>query len=201
MKKLVLNLLNSLRVKIEMDIATPTEERRFNRAMSILANEADDGRWGKAFEILNVGSTSRKVDVAKQGKVDGYFNLNGKRHAVEYKTNGGRIGSLYKLAKPEASFIVYSMDFETRTTYRKDGTARPTKHYVLAPVVMKVSDFLKVLEHTKAYKTIGHREKNDYEVAVQGDSVKLYKVLSEYPITFHPDTMYLTEDFEDIELW
>lgn len=201
MKKLVLNLLNSLRVKIELGLANATEIRRFNRAMSILSNEADDGRWGKAFEILNVGSTSRKVDVAKQGKVDGYFNLDGKRHAVEYKTNGGRIGNLCKLAKPESAYIVYSMDFETRVTYRKDGTARPTKHYVLAPVVMRVSDFLKVLEHTKAYKTIGHREKNDYEVAVQGDSVKLYKVLSEYPITFHPDTKYTTEDFEDIELW
>lgn len=201
MKSLVIKKLNDLRAKVESMTATPTEVRRFNRVMSILANENDDGRWGKSFEVLNVSATSRKVNVAAQGKTDGYFYYNGKRVAVEYKTNGGRVGSLYKLAKPENAFIVYSMDFETRVTYRKDGTPRPTKHYQVAPIILKVSDFLTILEYCHATKVIGHAGKGDDEVAIQGDSAKLAKCLADYPITFDPDYHYTSEDFEDLDLF
>lgn len=201
MKNVVINKLNELRIKVDNKTATPTEVRRYNRAMSILTNEKDSGRWGKCFEVLNVSATSHKVNVAAQGKIDGYFYYNDKRVAVEYKTNGGRVGNLYKLAKPENAFIVYSMDFETRQTYRKDGTPRPTKHYQVAPVILKVSDFLAILEHCNATKVIGHQGKGDDEVAIQGDSAKLAKCLAEYPITFNPDYRYTTEDFEDLDLF
>lgn len=201
MKSIVINKLNELNAKISNGTATLIETRRFNNAMSILSNENDSGRWGKAFEMLNVSATARKVYVAAQGKTDGYFYYNDKRVAVEYKTNGGRIGNLYKLAKPENAFIIYSMDFETRQTYKKDGTPRPTKHYQVAPVILKVSDFLAILEHCNATKVIGHAGKGDDEVAIQGDSVKLAKCLAEYPITFNPDYHYTSEDFEDLELF
>lgn len=201
MKSIVIKKLNELNAKISNGTATLIETRRFNNAMSILSNENDSGRWGKAFEMLNVSATARKVYVAAQGKTDGYFYYNDKRVAVEYKTNGGRIGNLYKLSKPENAFIIYSMDFETRQTFRKDGTPRPTKHYQVAPVILKVSDFLAILEHCNATKVIGHQGKGDDEVAIQGDSAKLAKCLAEYPITFNPDYHYTTEDFEDLELW
>ena len=201
MKTLVMNLLNDLCIKVENGTATKTEVKRYNNAMRILSNENDSGRWGKAFEILNVSDTARKTYVAAQGKIDGYFNYEGKRKPVEYKTNGGRIGNLYKLAKPENAFIVYSMDFETRQTYRKDGTPRPTKHYQVAPVILKVSDFLAILEHCGATKVIGHADKGDDEIAVQGDSAKLAKCLAEYPITFDPNYHYESSDFEDLDLF
>lgn len=201
MKSIVIKKLNELRAKVDNKTATPTEARRFNRVMSILANENDDGRFGKAFEVLNVSATSRKVNVAAQGKIDGYFYYNNKRVAVEYKTNGGRVGNLYKLTRPENAFIVYSMDFETRQTYKKDGTPRPTKHYQVAPVILKVSDFLAILEHCNATKVIGHAGKGDDEVAIQGDSAKLAKCLADYPITYDPDYHYTTEDFEDLDLF
>lgn len=201
MKNLVINLYKALEAKVGSGNATPTEFNRYIVATFILSNEADSGRWGKAFEVLNVSDTSRKVTVAAQGKIDGYFYLDGKRKAVEYKTNGGRIGSLYNLRKPESAYIIYSMDFETRQTYRKDGTPRPTKHYVVAPIILKVSDFLAILEHCNATKVIGHAGKGDDEIAVQGDSAKLAKCLADYPITFDPNTKYTTEDFEDLELW
>lgn len=201
MKRTVINELNNLRIKVNNGTATTIEKRRFNNAMSLLSNEKDDGRWGKAFEMLFVSDNARKTYVAAQGKADGYMNYNGKRIAVEYKTNGGRIQSLYDLKKPENHFIIYSMDFETRQTYKKDGSPRATKHYTVEPVVLKVSDFLAILEHCKATKVIEHKGKNDREVAIQGDSVKLAKCLADYPIAYEPDTNYTPDDFEELELW
>lgn len=201
MKNLVMRLLNDLLEKVSNGTASAAERTRLNNALNILNNKADDGRFGKAFELLNVSVKARKSYVAKQGKADGYFFYNGGRHAVEYKTNGGRIESLYRLKKPENSFIIYSMDFTTRQTYRKDGTPREVKHYVVAPRILKVSDFLKIIEHCNAVKVIGHEDKNDSERAVQGDSVKLAKCLDLYPIMFEPELEYQPEDFEELELW
>lgn len=201
MKRTVVNELNNLRDKVNNGTANRVERYRYNNAVKVLSNEKDDGRWGKAFEMLFVSDNSRKTYVAAQGKVDGYMNYNGKRIAVEYKTNGGRISSLYNLKKPENHFIIYSMCFETRQTYKKDGTPRATKYYYVAPVVLKVSDFLAILEHCKATKVIEHKGKNDREVAIQGDSVKLAKCLAEYPIIYNPNTNYTPDDFEELELW
>ena len=201
MKNLVIKLYKALEEKVASGNATPTEFNRYIVATFILSNEKDSGRWGKAFEVLNVSDTAHKVNVAAQGKVDGYFYLDGNRKAVEYKTNGGRISSLYRMTKPENAYIVYSMDFETRQTFRKDGTPRPTKHYEVAPIILKVSDFLAILEHCNATKVIGHKGKGDDEVAIQGDSAKLAKCLAEYPITFDPNYRYTSEDFEDLDLF
>lgn len=201
MKELVNALYQALLLKVMSGKASKAEIARFENVTAVLSNSNDDGRIGKAFEMLNVADTSRKAYVAAQGKIDGYFYLDGKRKPVEYKTNGGRIGSLYKMTKPESAYIIYSMDFETRQTYRKDGTPRPTKHYTVAPVILKVSDFLAILEHCGATKVIEHKGKGDKEIAVQGDSAKLAKCLADYPITFDPNTKYTTEDFEDLELW
>ena len=201
MKNKVIAKVNELTAKVKNGKATKTETERLNAVLVILANPNDSGRWGKAFEMLFVSDTARKTYVAAQGKVDGYFYLDGERKAVEYKTNGGRIGSLYKLRKPESAYIVYSMDFTTRQTYKKDGTPRPTKHYVVEPIILKVSDFLTILEHCGATKVIGHEGKDDYEVAVQGDSAKLAKCLAEYPIAYDPNARYTSEDFEDLELF
>ena len=201
MKNLVISLYKALEAKVNDGTATPTELNRYIVVTFILSNEKDSGRWGKAFEILNVSDTAHKVNVSAQGKVDGYFYIDGTRKPVEYKTNGGRIGSLYNLRKPENAYIIYSMDFETRQTYRKDGTPRPTKHYIVAPVILKVSDFLAILEHCNATKVIGHQGKDDFEIAIQGDSAKLAKCLADYPITFDPNYRYTSEDFEDLELF
>lgn len=201
MKKTVYTKLASLRAKVASGKATKAEIARLANVEAILANKADLARDNKAFEVLNVSDSARKEDLAPQGATDGYFYYEDKRVAVEYKSNGGRIESLYRLRKPEHAFIVYTMDFETRQTFRKDGTPRPTKHYVVEPIILKVSDFLKVLEHCNAVKVLEHKGKGDRERAVQGDSVKLAKVLAEYPVTFDPNAKYTAADFEDIELW
>ena len=201
-KDRIYDLYFELRWKVEDGKANSYEVKRYHEATRLLQKaDIDDGIWGKLEELLNVADTSHKTAVSTQGKVDNYFYYEGGRKAVEYKTNGGRIGALYRMTKPENAFIVYSMDFETRQTYRKDGTPRPTKHYVVAPVILKVSDFLAILEHCNATKVIGHQGKGDDEIAVQGDSAKLAKCLADYPITFDPNYHYTAEDFEDLELF
>lgn len=200
-KELVIAEFEDLEFDVLAGYATPTQVVQYTNVKAILDNVADPSRYNKAFEVLHVSDKARKTDLAPQGAIDGYFYYNGSRHAVEYKTNGGRIESLYRLRKPENAFIIYSMDFETRVTYRKDGTARPTKHYKVAPIILKVSDFLAILEHCNAVKVLEHKGKGDRERAVQGDSVKLAKCLADYPIAYNPNAKYTTADFEDIELW
>lgn len=201
MRNTVSTKLADLTAKVENGTASKAEVARLASVTATLANTADLARYNKAFEMLDVSDSARKTDLAPQGATDGYFYLDGTRHAVEYKSNGGRIESLYRLRKPESAYIVYTMDFETRQTYRKDGTPRPTKHYVVEPIILKVSDFLAILEHCNAVKVLEHKGKNDRERAVQGDSAKLAKVLADYPLAYNPNAKYTTADFEDIELW
>jgi hypothetical protein len=176
---------------------TKWEQYRLAEARRIIANERDDGRFGKLFELLFVGETSHKSKVAKQGKVDGYFWLDGKRHKVEYKTNGGRIGGLLRKISPDTEYIIYIMEFTTATYPLKSGKIGGGKHYASVACIFKVSDFLKLLDHLNATKMLTA----PVEKAVQGDSVKLCKHLWEYPLEFNPDNRYTTDDFEDIELW
>lgn len=174
-----------------------SEEKRLAKVLEIISNENDCGRWGKAFEILNAKETSHKKGVAKQGRVDNYFTFNGKATPFESKTNGGRIGNLYKT---KMQFIVYKMAFDTRTYTKKDGTQGGGKHYETDSVIMKISDFLQLLEECNAIKVIGHKDLEDSEPAIQGDSVKLYKRLIEYPIIFDRNATYTSDDFEDLEI-
>ena len=178
---------------------TKWERDRLAQAKRYIANEKDDGRWGKLFELLFVGETSHKNAVAKQGKIDGYFWLNGKRHKVEYKTNGGRIGGLLRMIKPDTEFIIYIMDFTTRTYTLKNGSIGGGKHYTSHACIFKVSDFLALVDHLNATKVL--TKDGIKEPAVQGDSAKLCKALWDYPVEFNPDNNYTEADFEELELW
>lgn len=178
---------------------TKWERNRLEKARVILANERDDGKYGKLFELLFVGETSHKTKVAKSGSVDGYFWLNGKRHKVEYKTNGGRIGPLFKKVSPDTEYIIYIMEFTTRTYDKKDGSIGGGKHYKSVACIFTVADFLRLLDHLNATKVL--TANGIKEPAVQGDSVKLCKALWDYPLEFNPDNHYTTADFEDLELW
>lgn len=182
-----------------IDKPTKWERDRLAKAKAIIANERDDGRFGKLFELLFVGETSHKTAVSKQGKIDGYFWLNGKRHKVEYKTNGGRIGPLFRKVNPDTEYIIYIMDFTTRTYINKNGSIGGGKHYASVACIFTVADFLRLVDHLNATKTL--TKDGIKEPAVQGDSAKLCKALWEYPVEFNPDNHYTTEDFEDLELW
>ena len=188
--------MNELESKAKL---TKAEAERLAKAKYTYANLKDDGRIGKCFELLFVSDKSTKKAVSKQGKVDNYFYLDGKRYPVEYKINGGRIESLFKHIKPDTKYIVYAMEYTTKVTTKKDGSKSGGELRTVNPVILKVSDFLKVIETLNAWKVL--TKEGIKERAVQGDSKKLWKVLNLYPITFNPNNHYTSEDFEDIELF
>ena len=139
-----------------------------------LAN--DSGLAGKVAEILSHDSDSTITRVQKQGATDVYIIMDGTRTKCEYKTNGGRIESLYRLRKPESSYIVYELDFTPADRTRKDGSiVKGQRRYVKK--LMRVSDFLSIIEDTKAVKITSHKGQNDAERAVQCSSKKLYEAL------------------------
>ena len=143
---------------------------------STLDMPCDSGLAGKVAEILGHDSDSTITRVQAQGKADLYVIIDGKRTKCEYKTNGGRIESLYRLRKPEASYIVYELDFTPADRTRKDGSiVKGQRRY--AKKLMKVSDFLAIIEDTKAVKIASHKGQCDAERAVQCSSKKLYEAL------------------------
>lgn len=180
---------------------TATEIKRVNKALEYLANTKDDGRYGKALEALFVSKSSRKTECAPQGRIDNYFWLDGKRYPIEYKTNGGRIGHLYTYRKPEKQYIMYALTYTVPERERKDGSIAGGELRVINPIVMTVKDFLTVIEKCHAYKFPEHKNKGDKEKGIAVSSKKMYNVLKEYCIPFHPDTRYTSSDFEDIELF
>ena len=180
---------------------TPTEIKRVNKALEYLSNPNDDGRYGKALETLFVSKSSRKTACSAQGRIDNYFWLDGKRYPIEYKTNGGRIGHLYTYRKPETQYIMYALTYTVPERKRKDGSIAGGELRVINPIVMTVKDFIEVIEKCHAYKFPEHSGKGDREKGIAVSSKKMYDVLKDYCIPFHPDTRYTSEDFEDIELF
>lgn len=136
----------------------------------------DSGLAGKVAEILGHDSNSTITRVQKQGATDLYVIIDGKRTRCEYKTNGGRIESLYRVRKPEASYIVYELDFTPAPRKLKDGTIVYSERRY-AKKLMTVADFLGIIEDTKAVKIASHKGQCDAERAVQCSSKKLYNAL------------------------
>lgn len=136
----------------------------------------DSGLAGKVAEILGHDSDSTITRVQKQGATDLYIIIDGKRTRCEYKTNGGRIESLYRVRKPEASYIVYELDFTPAPRKLKDGTVVYSERRY-AKKLMTVADFLSIIEDTKAVKVASHKGQCDAERAVQCSSKKLYNAL------------------------
>lgn len=164
---------------------TTNDKKRLDKAADLLFADitntdlgfkADSGLAGKVAEILGHDSDSTITRVQKQGATDLYVIIDGKRTKCEYKTNGGRIESLYRVRKPEASYVVYELDFTPAPRKLKDGTiVYSERRYVKK--LMKVSDFLGIIEDTKAVKIASHKGQGDAERAVQCSSKKLYQAL------------------------
>ena len=157
----------------------------------------DSGLIGKVTELLSHDSKSTITRVQAQSRNDAYIIVDGKRKPLEVKTNGGRVGSLYSLnAKARQSrYIYYTLDVIIKAGKpKKDGTCKPAEHREFSGV-MTIAKFIDILESTKATKVIGHNE-SDKEIAIQSDSKKLYKALTECgAIEYNPNWEYFSEDF------
>ncbi len=193
---------NSMKLaeQYEATIMSAYDEKRYNLMCEMIDRNIekffndepiDDGLFGKVFELSTHDSDSTIVTVRSQGKCDGYALINSKRRKLEAKTNGGRVGNLYKMSKRtrRAQYMLYCICYEVpQGKPRKDGTCKPAE-WRTATVLSTVEFFISLLEQTNATKVIGHNE-SDREVAIQGDSKKLYKAIKENCIEFDRNHWY-----------
>lgn len=211
------NLLNPITYNLMLELMgkekkTAYENARLDECKRLVANELVRVRKGEPkncglngclFELLTSTEKSTKVKVARQGKTDNRFYLDGKRMTAEDKTNGGRIGSLYrKDGTPRAGYIVvgYCVLSRSYTTDKTTGERIPNRKWYVAPTTLwKISDFVEMLEKYQLTKYIGHSDKNDKELSIKGDNKKLYNILCDYPITYEPEAHYTSDDFEGLE--
>jgi hypothetical protein len=160
---------------------TATERERKAQAFRHLYNaEHDNGAFGRVEEILSHSHGSKITRVRKQGQVDTFVKVDGKRYGVEYKTNGGRIESLYS---GSVRFVVYSLDICNATTSNKP------RH--LDPVVLRTETFLEILEDCGAIKCTNGKNP---ERAVQPSSKKMFEMLVQYGTPFNPEQNYCADE-------
>ena len=158
---------------------------KLERDIELLHNgePTDDGLYGKVFELFSHTPNSTITTFRRQGVNDCYIVVDGKRKKAEVKTNCGRIGNLYQMNKKEreARYIVYTICRvkPAGTHVKKDGTTAPAEEWYLPPIILKISDFLELVEQYKAVSVIGHENyvESDYEPNVRGDKAKFYKAL------------------------
>lgn len=148
----------------------------------------DSGAFGKMREIESCKEKSLKTGVAKEWINDGFFTLNGKSCGFEYKTNGGRVGSIIsRLENGKDGYTVYEMDICNSGTNNKQR--------VILPIILKSSVFIQILEETGALRT----NSRDGEPCIQVTSKKFYERLLDYPLEFDNSQEYTDDDFEGLE--
>ena len=146
---------------------------------------ADSGLYGKVFELLMRKPNSTVTWVQGQNKSDYITHINGTTTHCEVKTNCGRIGDFYKTDKSNSKYVIYSMCMEKVAKHeRKDGT-RDIKRWHIEPIIMRMSDFLNILETTKAVKYIWHDNsiKSDREEAIKQWYTPFYEALKAFDAT------------------
>lgn len=171
---------------------TTTEKARKRYCLACLENW-HDGTAGVLAEMFAVKASSTKKRLAIAGKNDFTFRYNNGARVVnrpaERKTNGGRVDGLLKALKEgRDGFIVYSLDLQNAGT---NGARRE-----VAPVIMKYSKFIQILQECNAMKTINRNGQPD-GVGIQASSKKLYEALTDYPVPFSPEAVYCDADFEE----
>ena len=167
-----------------MPTSSKFERERKANALRHFANlEHDCGAYGRIKEILNGKSTySHQVNFAKQGKADAFVKIDGKRYKAEYKTNGGRIGSL--LSKNAPLYVVYEMDICNA------GTSHIRR--VVEPKVIKTEIFIAILQKCNAIKDTNGKNS---EPAIQVTSKKLFEAMTKYTLVYDANHDYTEGDF------
>lgn len=183
------------------------ENIRNENIVEILANTADDGRNGRAFELSCARVNSRKTCVSKQGKADISIKIeiNGKIRYIpaECKTNGGRIDDLLN-GKNKSAFVIYRLQFTQKHKASKTAPAREENRFVPA-VIVPTALFLQMLTECNAIKEVAHNGVVD-GLAIQPSSKKMYERLTAYIdnygecVLFDRERTYADYDFEGLEI-
>ena len=174
-------------------------ERNANRIRH-LTNTADDGRFGRAFELECARTHSNKTRVSKQGQTDvsvKFANNNGKAKYIpcEVKTNGGRIDELLNGSK--AKYIIYRLEFVQKHKASKTRDAWEEIRTV-EPVIIPKDLFLAKLREFNAIKVINREGKFD-GYGIQVSSKKWYEGLADYPVKFDNENTYEEWEFEGLD--
>ena len=181
--------------------AEKLEAMRKERVAALLANKADDGRIGRAKEIMRARPLSNKTDVSAQNRIDNYAKFeteNGVRYVpCESKINGGRVGDLLD-GSNKSRFVIYSLDFTQKHKATKTrGEWSEVRH--IDDVIIPTELFCEALRHFGALKKINHHGVTD-GIGIQPSNKRFYEWLKEYPVEYHREWVYMAEDFEGVGL-
>jgi len=181
-------LINDYEVVSEYDakrLEVAKELLKRDAQRTINGFNADSGLYGKVFELLMRKPNSKVTWVQGQNKSDYITRINGTTTHCEVKTNFGRIGDFYKSDKSASKYVIYSMCVEKVAKHeRKDGT-RDIKRWRIEPIIMRMSDFMRILDETNAVKFIEHKNsiKSDREEAIKQWYTPFYEALKAYDAT------------------
>lgn len=182
------NLIANYEVISEYDaVRLETAKEMLTRDIKRYASHlpVDSGLFGKVFELLMRKPSSKVTWVQGQNKSDYITHINGTTTHVEVKTNFGRVGEFYKSHNNASKYIVYAMCCEKISSHvKKDGT-QDVKRWYIEPIIMRMNDFIELLNSTKATKYIEHKNaiKSDRELAIKQWYTPFYKALKEYDAT------------------
>lgn len=171
---------------------TKFDNARNEMIKRLLANEKDDGRFGRAFEVECQGHYSRKTGVAVAGKADIHILIDMMPRPAECKTNGGRVESLYAEGAPK--WVIYRMDAKQKRHSKALG-----EFYVNWEVPAKViptNVFLAALERHNAVKSTNG---TNPERAIQVFNRGFWEWLRAWPIEFEKGRNYHTADFAGLD--
>ena len=174
---------------------TKNQIARESETVRILSNDADSGKFGRAFELACARPNSRKARVSAQGRADVHIKYNGRYVPAECKINGGRVDTLLD-GTNKARFVVYALDFVQKHKATKTAPAWDEVRHI-DPVIIPTDIFVAVLRQFNAIKEVAHNGVVD-GIAIQPSSKKLFQWLSEWPVEFHNDWDYTSEDFEGL---
>ena len=166
-----------------LEVAKALLQRDAQRQLSGL--NCDSGLYGKVFELLMRKPNSKVVRVQEPNRSDYITRINGTTTHCEVKTNCGRVGSFYESRNNATKYIIYGMCMEKVAKHeRKDGT-RDIKRWKIEPIIMRMTDFLEILESTKATKYIEHKDAiiSDRELAIKQWYTPFYEALKAYDAT------------------
>ena len=164
-----------------------------------VTNYRGDGNYGCIAEILTATPHSNKRTVSNSGHVDCRILWKSESGrvvpvSVERKTNGGRIETVeteFSVAeKMSGKFVVYSMDI------CNSGTSYLRRH--VDAVIVPKTLFLAKLKEFGAIKTVRHNGQID-GYAIQVTCKPWYLWLSEYPVKYERDRVYMASDFIGLE--
>lgn len=157
----------------------------------------DCGAKGRIFENRNARPKSNKKDVSSPGKDDNHIKYNGRYVAVESKTNGGRVDSLFN-GSNKSKFIIYEMDIIIKHKAGKKTEAWEEKRYIES-IIVPTPLFLNCLQEVNAIKVINKHGEYD-GLGIQVSSKKLYQRLLQWPVKFDRTRDYTSTDFEGLTL-